>query len=130
MSIEQRPEGMSITAPRFAWAGLQQHAAGSFRVDIRYTEGGFDCDIQATLGERIKGTAVVLRDRMPAHIPTPDYAREPCPSGMLLRYPMRLHLPVFPHTKGADRCITSAGRSGRCQNSLGCGRTRSPFHQV
>ena len=97
LQIDQRPDGLTIMAKQFAWAGLQQRTSGSFRAAIRYVDGGFECDIEATLHERIKGTTILLRDCWPKGVPTRDYGEEACPShGALLTYPTGLRLPVFP----------------------------------
>lgn len=96
-AIEKRSNGMAISANQFAWAGLQQHAPGSFRAEIRFVDGGFDCAIEATMSGRIKGTALLLRTSRPTHVPTRDYGEEPCPPhGAALDYPSAIRLPVFP----------------------------------
>ncbi len=96
LTIENHPHGMTISAQRFAWAGLQQHAPGTFTAAITYIDSGFDCAIHATLPGRIKGTALLLRHDRPAHIPTRDYASSPCPAaGADLLYP-GMRLPVWP----------------------------------
>src|SRR5689334_18860075 len=59
--VDERPDGVRISATRLAWAGLQQSAPGSFSADVRFIEGGFDCAIAATMSERVKGTALLLR---------------------------------------------------------------------
>jgi hypothetical protein len=111
MQITRHPGGLSITASSFAWAGLQQRASGQFNAQIRYISEGFDCQVTASLHERIKGTAVILKqDRLPAHIPTRDYGEASCPAaGALLRYPASLRLPVFPlrNHDGSFTCVAS-----------------------
>jgi hypothetical protein len=96
LQIQHHPWGMTITAGRFAWAGLQQFSPGTFTAHIRYVPSGFDCDIHATLPGRIKGTTLILQHARPTHIPTRDFAQTPCPpKGDLLTYPGFRH-PVFP----------------------------------
>jgi hypothetical protein len=94
--VEQHPDGLTVTATRFAWAGLQQQAPGSFRADFQFIEGGFNCSIEATMQERIKGTALLLRDHQPKSVPTREYGEEDGSQGAVLAYPTSIRLPVFP----------------------------------
>jgi hypothetical protein len=110
MRIEQSAGGMTIRADAFAWAGLQQKAPGRFEAHVRYVEGGFECSIEAVLHERIKGTALLLRDARPKRVPTRDYGDvEFQPSGHLLPYPAYTRLPVWPllQNDGAFTTISS-----------------------
>jgi hypothetical protein len=106
IAIANRPDGMTITADRFAWAGLQRLSPGAFTATIRYVEGGFDCAIHASLPGRIKGTALLLRHERPTQIPTRDFAQTPCPpKGADLVYP-GMRLPVWPLQR-ADGTFTA-----------------------
>jgi hypothetical protein len=109
LRVTAHPEGILIEADAFAWAGLQQRGPGLFRAECSYVEGGFDVLIKASLPERIKGTAVLVRDAFPGQVPTRDYAAEPCPrGGAVLTYPRPMPLPVFPLTR-ADGSFTAIG---------------------
>jgi hypothetical protein len=109
LKVDVRPDGVVITADRFAFAGLQQQAPGSFTARIRHIEGGMDCDISATMEERIKGTTLLLQDRPIHSVPTRDYADTPATGLVTLRYPNALRLPVFPlkHEDGSILTLTS-----------------------
>jgi hypothetical protein len=114
LSVAPRPGGLTLTAQGFAGAGLQQRAAGTFRAEIWYVDGGFECDLEAALTERIKGTTLLLRDRRPKSVPTRDYGEEACPPhGALLDYPSSLRLPVFPLERADGSFLTIASLDER-----------------
>ena len=97
LAVESVADGLLVTAPRYAWAGGQQHCDGKFTARIRYRDEGFDCQIEADLPERIKGTALYLGGIRATQIMTPEYrfesltGRDDDP----LRYPDPIRLPVF-----------------------------------
>ncbi len=104
--LTPHPHGLTISASRFAFAGLQQSSPGAFTAHITYIDNGFDCAIHASLSGRIKGTALLLRHDRPAQIPTRDYAESPMPPhGAELAYP-GMRLPVWP-LRRADGTFTA-----------------------
>ena len=106
IQIRQVPGAIEIEADGFAWAGLQQVCAGSFCASIRFIENGFDCEIKATLSERIKGTALLILTTPPVSMPTAEYQFKPlCAMNAQLHYPEEMRVPVFPLLMGSGRYL-------------------------
>jgi len=94
--IEKTDAGLTITADRFAWAGGQMQCPGRFEARIRYIDGGFDCDINASLHERIKGTTLYMLGVNPGKFGEGDMSFIDVPAaGTWRKYPNPMRLPVM-----------------------------------
>jgi hypothetical protein len=109
ITVHHRADGIDITSDVFAWAGLQQKCAGSFHADLRLIENGFDCEIKASLSERIKGTVLLILTDPPTSMPTADYEFEPLATiNAELHYPEQMRVPVFPLLMETGRYLAIA----------------------
>lgn len=109
MTVTKVDGGVDITADRYAWAGLQQHAEGRFLARVRWVDGGFDCTIEAHLPHRIKGTTLYLRDVRGGQVANDQYDfKDVPPAGENSFYPNPMRTPVFMLQRGDGKYFVAA----------------------